>query len=76
MVTMRCRVSDTHKVTVEAHVPDRLLGEMQALVQAGWFHDMDDLVMEALRRLLDTHRPELMERFIRKDIEWGLGGTE
>lgn len=73
---MRLGMSDTHKVTIEAHVPDRLLGEMQALVQAGWFHDMDDLVMEALRRLLDTHRPELMERFIRKDIEWGLGGTE
>jgi Arc/MetJ-type ribon-helix-helix transcriptional regulator len=69
-------MSDTHTVTIKTDVPDRLLGEMQALVQAGWFHDMNDLVLEALRRLLDTHRPELMERFIRKDIEWGLGGKE
>jgi hypothetical protein len=37
---------------------------------------MDDLVTSALRRLLDTHRPELMERFIRKDMEWGLGGND
>lgn len=48
-------VSDSHTVTIKADIPDRLLGEMQAL---------------------DTHRPELMERFIRKDIEWGLGGND
>jgi Arc/MetJ-type ribon-helix-helix transcriptional regulator len=69
-------VSDSHTVTIKADIPDRLLGEMQALVEAGWFQDMDDLVTSALRRLLDTHRPELMERFIRKDIEWGLGGND
>jgi Arc/MetJ-type ribon-helix-helix transcriptional regulator len=68
-------MSDTHTVTIK-NVPDRLLGEMQALVQAGWFHDVNELVLEALRRLLDTHRPELMEGFVRKDIEWGLGGKE
>ena len=69
-------MSDSHTVTIKADIPDRLLGEMQALVEAGWFQDMDDLVTSALRRLLDTHRPELMERFIRKDIEWGLGGND
>jgi hypothetical protein len=30
------------------------------------------LIAEALRRFLDTHRAELMERFIREDVEWGL----
>lgn len=63
-------------VTIKADIPDRLVSEMQALVEAGWFHDLNDLVLEALRRLLDTHRPELMERFVRKDIEWGLAGKE
>jgi hypothetical protein len=29
---------------------------------------------EAIRRFLQAHRPELMERFVREDIEWGLRG--
>jgi hypothetical protein len=49
---------------------------MEALVRAGWFHDVNDLMMEAVRRFLDTHRPELMARFVREDIEWGLRGDE
>lgn len=69
-------MSDMNTVTIKADIPDRLVSEMQALVEAGWFHDLNDLVLEALRRLLDTHRPELMERFVRKDIEWGLAGKE
>jgi hypothetical protein len=31
---------------------------------------------EALRRFVDTHRPELMEKFIHADVEWGLHGNE
>jgi predicted nucleic acid-binding protein len=33
-------------------------------------------LFEALRRFLDVHRPELLERFIREDVEWGLHGEE
>jgi len=32
--------------------------------------------VEALRRYLETHRDELMEHFIREDVEWGLHGNE
>ncbi len=49
---------------------------MEALVSAGWFQGLNDLMLEAVRRLLDAHRPELMERFVREDIEWGLRGDE
>jgi Arc/MetJ-type ribon-helix-helix transcriptional regulator len=66
----------TPPATIKAEVPERLLAQMQVLVEAGWFHDMNDLVIEALRRLVDTHRPDLMEHFVRKDVEWGLGGEE
>jgi hypothetical protein len=31
---------------------------------------------EAIRRYLDSHRPDLMEKFIRDDVEWGLHGDE
>ena len=62
--------------TVQATLPTRLLAELEALVREGWFQDMDDLVTDALRRLLDTHRPELMERYILQDVEWGLHGED
>ena len=31
---------------------------------------------EAIRRYVDSHRPDLMEKFIRDDIEWGLQGND
>jgi Arc/MetJ-type ribon-helix-helix transcriptional regulator len=69
-------MSDARTVTIKTDIPDRLHGEMEALVRAGWFQDLNDLMLEAVRRLLDAHRPELMERFVREDIEWGLRGDE
>ena len=62
--------------TIQMDVPVRLLTEMQTLVQAGWFRNMDELMLNALRRFVESHRAELMERFIREDVEWGLHGDE
>jgi Arc/MetJ-type ribon-helix-helix transcriptional regulator len=63
--------------TIEAEVPAQLMGEMQSLVKAGWFRDLDELVLEALRRYVETHRADVMEEMIREDVEWGLrGGPE
>ena len=67
---------DTECTTVQATLPTRLLVQVESLIREGWFHDLDDLVADALRRLLDTHRPELMERYILEDVEWGLHGEE
>jgi Arc/MetJ-type ribon-helix-helix transcriptional regulator len=63
-------------VAIQMTLPPRVYQQMQALVTEGWFRNEDDLVFEALRRFLDTHRPELMERFIREDVEWGLYGKD
>jgi len=52
------------------------LQQAQEQIQAGWFPDINSLVVEALRRYLETHRDELMEHFIREDVEWGLHGNE
>lgn len=62
--------------TIQAEIPAQMLAEIEAHVKAGWFRDMNDLFLEALRRYLESHRPELTERFIRQDIEWGLHGRE
>jgi len=62
--------------TVQAQVPTRLVLQMESLISEGWFHDINDLIVDALRRFLETHRPELMEYYIWKDVEWGLHGED
>lgn len=49
---------------------------MQLLINEGWFSNMDEILSDALRRYLDSHKPELMEHFIQEDVEWGLHGNE
>ena len=60
--------------TVETKISDRLQSQIDALVERGWFRSRSQVLQEALRRFLEAHRPELMERFIREDVEWGLRG--
>ena len=67
---------DMQTKTVQAELPTRLLEQMESLVKEGWFQDIDELIADALRRFLETHRPELMERYIWQDVEWGLRGEE
>ena len=69
-------MSKVQTATIQTDVPVRLLAEMQTLVEAGWFRDLDELMLDALRRFVESHRAELMERFIREDVEWGLHSDE
>jgi len=69
-------MSQVQTATVQTDVPVRLLVEMQMLVTAGWFRDLDELMLDALRRFVESHRADLMERFIHEDVEWGLHGNE
>ncbi|MCJ7492784.1 MAG: CopG family transcriptional regulator [Deltaproteobacteria bacterium] len=61
---------------VQTEIPEQLYKKALALVKEGWFRDEKDVFSEAIRRFLDTHRPGLMEKFIRDDVEWGLHGHE
>jgi len=62
--------------TVQTEVPEALYNKAMALVNEGWFHDEKDVFSEAIRRFLDTHQSELMQKNIREDIEWGLHGDD
>jgi len=68
--------NEMETTTVQTELPIRLLAQMQSLVNDGWFQDINDLIVDALRRFLETRRPELMERYLREDVEWGLHGQE
>jgi hypothetical protein len=61
---------------IQTEVPEQLYKKAQILVKEGWFRDEQDIFSEAIRRFLDAHRSDLMEKFVREDVEWGLHGQD
>lgn len=62
--------------TIQTEVPKASLSQAQNLIEAGWFRSLDEVMLDALRRFLASHRAELLEQFIHQDVEWGLTGDE
>jgi Arc/MetJ-type ribon-helix-helix transcriptional regulator len=62
--------------TIHTEVPEQLYKKAQALVKDGWFRDEKEIFSEAIRRFLETHESELMEKFVREDVEWALHGND
>ncbi len=62
--------------SIQAELPEKLLEEAREYVQAGWAADFNQLVVDALRRYLESHSAGLAEAFIREDVEWGIHGHE
>lgn len=58
--------------TVQTEVPEQLYAQLRSLVALGWFQDEGDVIRETLRRFLEVHRPDIMDEFVRKDVDWGL----
>lgn len=74
-VSQKTSILSTMKsITVEC--PDQLHEQLLTLVRSGWARSPEEAVIEALRRFLDSHRPELQEAQMVKDLEWGLKGKE
>ena len=61
---------------IHTEVPEQLYKRPIALVEEGWYRDEKEVFSEAIRRFLEAHQPDLMERFLREDVEWGLHGNE
>lgn len=62
--------------TLQIDFPENVYKGATALVEDGWFCNEQEVITEALRRFIETHKPELMDQFIKEDIEWGLHGHE
>jgi Arc/MetJ-type ribon-helix-helix transcriptional regulator len=58
--------------SLQVELPDKLAGELEALVRSGWFRSEDELVRLALVEFVHRHRFELLEQFQREDIAWAL----
>ena len=63
-------------VTHETQIPFQLFAQADQLVATGWYSSVDEVILDALRRLLDARRQDMVEQFLRADVEWGLYGTE
>ncbi len=57
---------------LEVELPDKLAGELGALVQGGWFQSEGEVVRAALVEFVRRHRLELLEKQQREDIAWAL----
>lgn len=52
-------MTEPQATTVQAEVPVRLLAEMEGLVEAGWFRNLNELMLDArqLHRASSHHVP-------------------
>jgi hypothetical protein len=57
--------------TIPVQPPIELVLQAESLVESGWFEDVNDLIVDALRRYLEGRRPALMESHIWQDVGWG-----
>lgn len=62
--------------TLSVDCPDGLAEQLQRLVREGWVADEQQALLEALRRFVDAHRPELIESQVGADVRWGLHGRD
>jgi metal-responsive CopG/Arc/MetJ family transcriptional regulator len=62
--------------TLTIEFPDSLAEQLDRLVDEGWIASRDQAVVEALRGFLDSRRPELIEKQVMADVEWGLHGDD
>jgi hypothetical protein len=64
------------KTTIQAELPPELTAQALAYVQEGWVSDFDELLVEALRRFLESHSGRMTESYVMGDVEWGLHGKD
>ena len=62
--------------TINTQIPKALIKSMNNLVKEGWYLNINSIIIDALRHYIDSHQPDLMEKFILEDVEWGLDGKE
>ena len=60
--------------TVPAKITDKLLLELDRIVEEGWYANRSEAIRDAVRELVEKMKIERLDTAIKKDIEWGLRG--
>jgi Arc/MetJ-type ribon-helix-helix transcriptional regulator len=58
--------------TIQVELPDKVAAEIEAFVKTGWFGSEAEVVRAALLDFVRRNRAELVEGFMREDIQWAL----
>jgi hypothetical protein len=56
--------------------PEELEAQLKRLVESGWEDSEQSVIVEALRRYVRLREPEILEKHLKADIDWGLHGRE
>jgi hypothetical protein len=62
--------------TLTIQCPEQLAEQLDHFVKDGWAGDTGETIIEALRRFLDSHRPDIVRTQVLADTEWGLHGDD
>ena len=62
--------------TLTVECPDRLVDQLDDYVKDGWASGVTEAVVEAIRRFLESHRPDIARSQVMADVEWGLHGKD
>ena len=54
---------------IRVELPEKLAAEIEAYVKTGWFNSEADVIRAALMDFVRRNRVDLLERFMRDDIE-------
>ena len=57
---------------INVELPDKLAAEIEAYVRAGWFGSEGEVIRAAVADFIRRRRIQLLDRFMRDDIEWAL----
>src|SRR3978361_317906 len=70
IVELKPKISDTEKVTINLGLID--LGQIDLLVQEGFYSNRTDLIRTAIRNQLTTHGDVIRQTVARKSLVLGL----
>ncbi len=57
---------------IQIELPDKLATEIEAYVKTGWFGSEAEVIRAALLDFVRRNRVDLLEGFMREDIQWAL----
>lgn len=60
--------------SVQTKMPERLLKELNKLVEEGWYVSRSETIRDAVRKLIERRKTHRLEDAMEKDIKWGLQG--
>lgn len=62
--------------TIPAKITEKLVAEMDALVENGWYANRSELIRDAVRDMIKKNKIQLLEDALKEDVEWGLHGQD